>query len=317
MALNIGLAFLQRGYNVHWLTRDPARLNQQKPLFERQVKRLFRRHFDEKASPEWSLSEYSGFSLDSPASLIIETTVEDLSIKRQSLLALSRFIDDQTLVMSNSSSILPSLIHESCLGCHFFYPIELNPFVELVVPAGLSSHGLQVKQILQAFSWRVIVQDEAHAYWINQLLLPMQAIALESLKQGANPQKLEIASQSKVLPLGILSTIDSIGIDVFTFAVIEYVNRMPLAQGDMYGPMIATLQELLHLGKLGAKNGNGLLIGEPLPWALGLSIMPDFESIARQSIQSTIARGHISMDDMRYVLREFWGSSYDPGKDRL
>ncbi|MEJ2544234.1 MAG: hypothetical protein P8Y99_09220, partial [Calditrichaceae bacterium] len=46
----------------------------------------------------------------------------------------------------------------------------------------------------------------------------------------------------------------------------NYVSRMPDEEHKKYKTLIRGLDLLIKKDKLGKKNKNGLLIGEPLPW---------------------------------------------------
>lgn len=116
--------------------------------------------------------------------------------------------------------------------------------------------------------WHIqpIMQNEQNAFAANRLLLPLQAEVFRTLHEGVPPALIDTCSKSAFLPLGQLSFIDSIGLDILNTAVRNYVQRMPSAEQTDYAQLIESLAVLVGMGKWGKKNKNGLLCGDPLPW---------------------------------------------------
>ena len=220
MAENLGFFFLQKGYPVHWLSHSPARLLPLKTKIE-QTKKRMQRFFPEKSrSFSASVSTYDA-PIPQP-DIIIETSVESLAHKQQIFASLAHLTNDQTLLLTNSSSILPHTIHPRCLGAHFFYPVQLTEILEFI--SSDPDHPLsgQALRFFRDNTLEVIQQDERNAFLINRLLLPLQAACLHALRDGFTPEEIDAASQSSLMGMGQLSLIRSISVDLVATAVRHY-----------------------------------------------------------------------------------------------
>ncbi|MEN8190101.1 MAG: 3-hydroxyacyl-CoA dehydrogenase NAD-binding domain-containing protein, partial [Thermodesulfobacteriota bacterium] len=136
MAENIGFFFLAKGLSVSWASPSKERLERLAKKAER-LRRRFQR-VDGTEKPGGADFLQFPFKPQSAYQLCIEASHEDLAHKRKLLGHLDELVGDSTLLVTTSSSILPEKIHPRCLGCHFFYPLELSPAVELISGAG---HG--------------------------------------------------------------------------------------------------------------------------------------------------------------------------------
>jgi len=265
MAINIGLFFLKKEYPVHWLSHSPdqlARLDKTVTKTKKRIKRFFPEQFH---SFNASTSLYS--SDIQPADIIIESSRESRKNKQQIFGSLAHIITKQTLLLTNSSSILPHEIHPHCLGAHFFFPLELTQIVELISCNGKKSdHYQQSLKFLSELGLDVIEQDQETAFLINRLLLPLQALSFKALKDGFPPEDIEYVSKSELISFGQLSLMDSIGLDIVMTAAMNYQALSEQILDPDFNILISSLDRLIKMGKIGAKNNNGLLMGNPLPW---------------------------------------------------
>lgn len=280
MAEEIGLLLLGHGYAVTWISHTAARA----AAFESRMVRLVRRAARVNPGIEEGVQGFLGMdalngvgAIIEKTDLVIETTVESEEAKREVLEQLVARIGLEVPVFSNASSILPTTLHPRCIGVHFFRPIVLTGFVEVVFPAAVSeARRQQARLILQGLGLCWIEQADPgvsaadlpnnRAFAANRLLLPVQAECLRLLMAGHAPVVVNQASGSALFPVGQLALMDAIGLDVVAAGSGRYLSRMAddLAQ-DLLSLTIG-LNQLLAMGKLGNKNGDGLLRGTPLPW---------------------------------------------------
>lgn len=281
MAYDIGLYFLSRGYSVCWVSNDTGRLAAIETRVRRAAGRLL------KHSPETAGRMEIGFHLYDdadipPAETIIECTTETLESKQKAFGRLERVISQRTLAASSSSSILPREIHPSCVGIHFFYPIELTRFAEVVFSEDCSRTSRQSARCLLAENGiDTIEQTEKSAFAVNRLLLPLQAECFRMLSLGYPASLVDEASASSLSPMGQLQFIDQVGIDVIHSSVRNYQNRMPQREAKDYTPLVDGLSQLVALGKCGRKNKDGLLQGSPLPWRSQRHESADMEALSK------------------------------------
>jgi hypothetical protein len=115
-----------------------------------------------------------------------------------------------------------------------------------------------------------------------------------------------------MLPVGQLLLLDSIGIDTVLASARNYLHRMDADTASDYEPLTQGLSTLLEQGKRGKRNGNGLLLGDPLPWGDGKHAPEDlnerFLYLFVNSCLSSVETGEISHSDLDFVLKQIFGS---------
>jgi 3-hydroxyacyl-CoA dehydrogenase len=266
MGRDVGLFLLRQGWEVIWLTRHQERRQVFGEILQKEVRRLGRVLGKEAQQFRYQCRTY-GELKEISADLIVENGPEDIAVKRGLLETLKTQLSNEVLLASNSSSILPSQIHRDCVGLHFFYPLQLTNLVEVILPETLTpSREKQLITWLREWHIQTIMQNEQNAFAANRLLLPLQAEVFRLLHEGVPPALIDSCSQSAFMPIGHLSFMDSIGLDILNTAVRNYAQRMPSVEQKDYVQLIESLAVLVGMGKWGKKNKNGLLAGEALPW---------------------------------------------------
>jgi 3-hydroxyacyl-CoA dehydrogenase len=199
------------------------------------------------------------------------------------LAALEPVIPEDAIWLSSSSSIAPEALHRQCASLHFFYPVELTGFVEAIFPDGFSAERRQrLLDLLAETHLECIEEGTEAAFAVNRLLLPVQAEAMRLVVEGFDPAMVDEASSSELLPLGQLSLMDVIGLDVDAPAVTNYAGRLGEGEARLYAPLRAGLARCLELGKRGRKNRDGLMVGAPLPWQVRSAAAPSPEALSQR-----------------------------------
>lgn len=313
MATNIGSFLMKKGHPVTWLSEDNNHLATLESKITKIYKRIQRYSSESIKISEPSFYTYHEKSVAS-ADIIIESTTESRDKKREALSYIEHLITDNAVLLSNSSSILPREIHPACIGCHFFYPVELTGCIELLFPTDVSDNKKKkVQTFLKELDLQVLEQSDKNAFAVNRLLLPLQNEILHLLRAGYDPRTLEEASALPIMQIGQLSCMDAIGLDVIYASIQNYIARMPEAGKDEYNPLLKGLMELTAMGKYGDKNKNGLLTGDPLPWAVNQQsdsekLKEQFQTIFRKTCYSFINNKQISLKSLAFVLSSVFQS---------
>jgi len=318
MAVNIGLFFLQKGYPVHWFSHSGEQLQILEKKTAKTAKRLQRLFPEQSGSFQASFSNYET-QIKQPQ-IVIESSREDLEIKKSIFKKIESTITDRTLLLSNSSSILPDRIHPRCLGSHFFYPVELTSLVELISCKGSNNQKTQqVQTFLEKNGFDLIRQNERSAFTINRLLLPLQTLCFEALREGFSPNEVEQTSKSELIGFGQLSLMDSIGLDVVRGAVDGYKDHKPAIVEPNYKLLISSLDRLLGMGKLGLKNRDGLLHGRKLPWPETNKdrkslhqLHKRFKQLLKDSIHSALQQQAITKKELAMCMDRIFHASLIP-----
>jgi len=309
MARNIGLYAASRGFAPSFVSRVPERLEAVRSW----AKKRLRRFSSLGVGPESASFHLAGDAELPAAELVIESVEEDREAKVKALGSLPELTVSQSLLSSNSSSILPSELHPLALGLHFFYPVELTGFVEAVLPDGFAEvKRLRLRSLCAALGLQVLEQSEAQAFCVNELLLPLQNESLLALEQGCPPSEVELGSSFGLLGAGQLSLMDSVGLDVVLAAATNYLRRMPAERAEAFVPLTRVLGRLCALGKRGAKNGDGLLCGAPLPYAPDPGAKADpaiFRCSFLNSCLWALGQGRVQPAELELVWSHLLGAS--------
>lgn len=195
--------------------------------------------------------------------LIIEAIVEDLAIKKQVFSGLERFVSDQCVLASNTSSLSIASIAaslekpERCIGIHFFNPAPLMRLVE-VIPAIQTDQNLvtQIEQTITDWGKTVAIAKDTPGFIVNRVARPFYSEALRMLEEGvANVATIDWAVKTHGgFRMGPFELMDFIGNDV-NYTVTETVFTA-FYYDPRYKPSF-TQKRLSEAGYLGKKSGRG------------------------------------------------------------
>lgn len=270
MGHGIGLEFAVAGYPVvfHDVTEDAL------------ARALQRVETDLRELTEWGLMEGAEVepALDriqtttvleeaaSEADLVLEAVFEDLSLKQEVFAKLDAVCPERTILASNSSSLMPSMLAEATrrpdrvLVAHYFYPPPLMPLVEIVRSESTSDKVVDtVYEVMKAIGKRpIIVQKEALGFIVNRLQMALDREALSLVQRGiATAQDVDIATWNSfgrrlavVGPLQLFEFQDGwdVAVQIFNYICpdIEHSPSPPQVMLD-----------LAERGDLGPKTGKG------------------------------------------------------------
>ena len=197
------------------------------------------------------------------ATFVIEAIVERLDIKRELFSSISERVGAETVLATNSSSIVSSELAsaiehpERLCNMHFFNPPMVMKLVEIVrgphtgEPAVERAHNLAVTMNRSP----VVLQKEVFGFVVNRVLNAIFDEAIWLYEQGvASIEDIdEAVTKGLNHPIGPFALLDLTGIDV------NYHIRELKAQttGDPNDGPSRSLTELFEAGHLGRKTGRG------------------------------------------------------------
>ncbi len=233
------------------LERDVKR----KRLTERQAEEIF-----DRISPT---VDYRGLR---HADIVIEAVLEEMNIKRQVFAELAEATSDQTVLATNTSSLLVSDIArdvphpERVVGLHFFNPPHQMPLVEIIHHPQTSPLALaKAFAAVQRLGKTAVVAGDCAGFLVNRLLGPYMNEAGFLLVESANPLAIDTAAISFGMPMGPLALSDLVGLDVAA----HVAGNLHSAYGDRMkpAPLWDALKEIRGLErkpKLLTKDGRSL-----------------------------------------------------------
>ncbi len=215
--------------------------------------------------------------------LTIEAILENLDIKKNVFSTLEKFVSDDCIIASNTSSLSIASIASSlqkperCIGIHFFNPAPLMQLVE-VIPAIQTSHETLKTSVETIKNWKktVAVAKDTPGFIVNRVARPFYGEALRIYEEGIASFS-EIDSAMKEIGdfrMGPFELMDFIGNDV-NYTVTETVFEA-FYFDPRYKPSF-TQKRFAEAGYLGRKSGkgyydyseNGQMSVRALPIAIG------------------------------------------------
>ena len=232
-------------------------------LYDERVKRrsLTWREAEKQMALVTATTDYSGFK---HADLVIEAVFEDLALKHQMVKEIESVCGPETIFASNTSSIpitdiaRASKHPETVIGMHYFSPVNKMPLLEIITHKGTSDQVTATcVEVGKKQGKTVIVVNDGVGFYTSRILAPYLNEAAFLLSEGADIAELDRALVDFGFPVGPITLLDEVGIDVAT----KVAKIMHAAYGDrMLAP--DTNDALVKDGRFGRKAQKGFYLYE-------------------------------------------------------
>ena len=194
--------------------------------------------------------------------VIIEAIIENLDTKRQTYAALESVVGDQTIFLSNTSSLCITELAAATRrpdrfgGLHFFNPVPLMKLVEVIRALTTSDETYQtVFAFAQSLGKEPITAPDRPGFIVNRLLVPYLLDAIRAYENGLGTLE-DIDKGMKLgcgYPMGPFTLLDFVGLDTtYYIANIMFEEFREPA----YAPP-PLLKRMVLAGRLGRKSGRG------------------------------------------------------------
>jgi 3-hydroxybutyryl-CoA dehydrogenase len=194
--------------------------------------------------------------------LVIESVVEDLSVKKSLFAELDSICKPETILATNTSTLpvvemamatgRPDLV----CGIHFFNPAPAMALVEVVRPITASDTTVAAAVSFAAACGKdpVEVKDQA-GFIVNALLFPYLNNAVRLLEQGvATREGIDAAMKGGCgFPMGPFALLDLVGLDT-SLAILDALYE---EYRDPNYAAVPLLRRLVTSGQLGRKTKKG------------------------------------------------------------
>jgi 3-hydroxybutyryl-CoA dehydrogenase len=203
------------------------------------------------------------------AELVIEAIVEDLGAKHALLRSLDRLCGEETIIASNTSSFMPSLLAESVscpdrlLVAHYFNPPYLIPLVEIVPGPNTSNETVMtmVGFLQKVGKQPVVLRKEATGFVGNRLQFALFREALAIVEQGiADPEAVDQVVRfgfgRRLAAAGPFEVFDLAGLDTILAVASQVFPELDVANPTGQ-PVPELLLRKVAEGDLGVKSGRG------------------------------------------------------------
>jgi len=206
-------------------------------------------------------TDYSGFKA---ADLVIEAVFEDLKLKHRVIAEVEAVTGDQAILASNTSSIpITELAKGSkrpaqVIGMHYFSPVHKMPLLEIITHAGTADWVTATcVEVGRKQGKTVIVVNDGPGFYTSRILAPYMNEAAHLLGEGADIAALDKALVEFGFPVGPLTLLDEVGIDV--------AHKVGPIMEAAFGKRMAaprSLDAVVADGRLGRKNQKGFYLYE-------------------------------------------------------
>lgn len=194
--------------------------------------------------------------------LVIESVVEDLSVKRHLFAELDRLLAPDALLATNTSTLAVASLAaatkrpEKVVGIHFFNPVSRLSLVEVVRTLVVSEETVERASAFARSLGKepITVADEA-GFVVNALLFPYLNSAVRLLERHvASMEDIDRAMKLGCnFPIGPFALLDLVGLDVAQAILGELYQE----SGDPAVLAAPTIKRMCAAGYLGKKTGRG------------------------------------------------------------
>lgn len=235
---------------------------------------------------------------------VIESVSEDLELKRSVFRQLCGIVQENCLLLTNTSSLDISAVFDGipnrgrCLGMHFFYPVKLSGYTELnIIPENTSGVVEKAKDlIVRSGKIPLVFSGEMHMF-LNQMLACTVSHGIYLCEfLGVSPAELEKTLSAMFPAAGIFEIIDSIGIGLMAKSTDNFrseKNRQLFSYGK---------QKIDSWIKDGCPEGSG----EFLEY-----ITANTAPTGRDCSSAGLYMAALLINELYTVLRDYDGSSTD------
>ncbi len=227
-------------------------------IYRKQIKR--RRLSITEASKRFAAvsgtTDYSGFkNID----LVIEAVFEDLDIKQKVLADIEKVSGKEVIFATNTSSIpiadiaAKSKRPENVIGLHYFSPVEKMPLLEIIKSDKTSNEVIATSvEFGKQQGKTVIVVKDGAGFYVNRILAPYMNEAGRLVAEGVAIERIDKALVNAGFPVGPMTLLDEVGIDVAT----KVAPILENAFGERMQPP-TMFSKLKDDDRKGRKNGKG------------------------------------------------------------
>ena len=191
--------------------------------------------------------------------LVIEAIIEDEKIKQDFFKDYQKKIHPDTILASNTSSILINNIAkiikkpQNFLGIHFFNPVSRMPLVEIIPHKKTSKKVISlVSKTLFSMGKTPIIVNDCAGFLINRILIPYINENIYTLEKLGDIKRIDEVFTNFGMPMGPFTLIDKVGIDVGY----KVLNILEDAY-DMRMKKCILIDKVFKKNILGKKSGQG------------------------------------------------------------
>ena len=267
MGSQIAALAAMAGYQTNLYDENKDNLNYRYKFVEKNIENLI----DKKIYTEDKLNNYKNnlklkYSLKEvieEKSFVIEAVVERFDIKLEIFKEISKIMNEDVVMATNSSFIQVSELSKHChhperfINMHFFYPPIRMDLIEISFPENISKDILERTKTVSKNMGRsvVVLKKETPGFIVNRMLAALVDEAYELYDEGiAEFEDIDLAIKKGLNhPLGPFELSDYSGLDIHYYAKLKKFEE----SGNPKDEPKKFLKDKILKGDLGVKTGKG------------------------------------------------------------
>lgn len=203
------------------------------------------------------------YSLFKNTDLVVEAVFEDLAVKKRVLADVEAATDERTIFASNTSAIPIQDIAAGCkrpenvIGMHYFSPVPKMPLLEIITTGKTAPWVTSTALDMGIAQGKTcIVVKDGPGFYTTRILVPLLNEAVLLVEEGADSLAIDKAMRQFGYPVGPITLIDEVGIDVGAHVAKE-LGGMFAARGVQPSD---TFPKLIAQDYKGRKNKKGFYL---------------------------------------------------------
>lgn len=196
--------------------------------------------------------------------MVIEAVFEDINIKKKVLADVEAATGSETIFASNTSALPISHIAEGCrrpenvIGMHYFSPVPKMPLLEIIVTDKTADwvEATALEFGIMQGKTCIVVKD-GPGFYTTRILVPMLNESMKLVEEGADPKEIDKAMKLFGYPVGPITLVDELGIDVAAHVAKGEIKKLFTSRG-LQGSDGYT--KLFEKGFKGRKNNKGFYL---------------------------------------------------------
>ena len=267
MGSQIAALSAMAGYETGLYDNNKDNLDYRYNFVEENIKNLIEKKiYDEDNLEAYKSNLKLSYSLEDvieDKTFVVEAVVERYDVKLEIFKKISKIMNENVVMATNSSFIQASEISQHChhpqrfINMHFFYPPIRMDLIEISYPDNVSKETLlRTKTISENMGRSVVVlKKETPGFIVNRMLAALVDEAYELYDEGiAEFEDIDLAIKKGLNhPLGPFELSDYSGLDIHYYAKLKKFNE----SGDPKDEPKEFLKQRVLKGDLGVKTGKG------------------------------------------------------------
>lgn len=193
--------------------------------------------------------------------IVIEAVVEKMSVKKIVIEELEQHCREDVIIATNTSSLSVTEMAgyakrpELVIGMHYFSPVPKMPLLEIVKTDQTADWVIAACYDLGVRQGKTcIVVKDGPGFYVNRILAPYINECLLMIDEGVAFDQIDKALIKKGFPVGPITLLDQVGLDVYAHAT--EANRESI--GGREGVVVCEgVINMVKAGRMGKKNQQG------------------------------------------------------------